>query len=35
MRHSLYQDRDGFHVLVEEFALPTDTPVLIHRVKEL
>ncbi len=24
MRHSLSQDRDGFHVLVEEFALPTD-----------
>ncbi len=24
MRHSLSQDREGFHVLVEEFALPTD-----------
>ena len=24
MRHSLSQDRDGFHVLVDEFALPTD-----------
>ena len=25
MRQSITQDRDGFHILVEEFALPTDT----------
>ncbi len=24
MRQSITQDRDGFHILVEEFALPTD-----------
>ena len=25
MRQSITQDRDGFHILVEEFPLPTDT----------
>lgn len=25
MRQSITQDRDGFHILVEEFTLPTDT----------
>ena len=25
MRQSITQDRDGFHLLVEEFALPIDT----------
>lgn len=25
MRQSITQDRDGFHILVEGFALPTDT----------
>jgi hypothetical protein len=25
MRQSISQDRDGFHILVEEFALPSDT----------
>ena len=24
MKHSISQDRDGFHILVEQFALPTD-----------
>ena len=24
MKHSISQDRDGFHVLVEEFTLPAD-----------